>query len=245
MDAIAVQTDRPDEVIVVDNNSNDATAEIARSYKFVRLLRESRQGVVFARDCGFNAAKSSLLGRIDADTVLPPDWVERVKGFYADQQHSTYALTGGCFFYNVRCPRLARWWQGQIAFRANRLLMGHYILFGSNMAMPQHLWKSVKDKVCHIPDVHEDLDLAIHVHEFGYEITYLENLRVGVKMRRVRSNQAELWSNMMWWPRTLRKHGKRTWPLGLLGALILYIGAPAVIVAELLARLVGRPPLDE
>src|SRR5579885_2506952 len=76
LDAVAAQTVRPFEVIVVDNNSSDATAEVARSYSFVRVVREPRQGLAFARDAGFDAARGELIGRIDADTLLPPNWVE-------------------------------------------------------------------------------------------------------------------------------------------------------------------------
>lgn len=245
LEAIIAQTEKPDEVIVVDNNSNDATAEIARSYKFVRLLHEPRQGVVFARDCGFNAVKSDLIGRIDADTILPPDWIARVKEFYADKKAEQQALTGRAYFYNVRMPYFQGWMQGHIAFRFNRLLLGHHILFGSNMAMPRGLWQEVKNKVCHDLDVHEDLDLGIHLDRLGYKIIYDDNLRVGVKMRRVRSERGELWHNLLWWPRTLKRHGKKTWVFGLLGAVFIFIVAPLESVNEAIARLFARPPLDE
>ena len=225
LDSVAAQTLKPDEVIVVDNNSTDRTVKIARQYKFVTVIKESRQGVVFARDSGFNAAKSDLIGRIDADTVLPHDWVARVKSFFADPQHAEHGLTGGCYFYNIRFPHMCGWWQGQIAFRVNRLLLGHYILFGSNMALPKQMWLQVKDNVCDDIDVHEDLDLAIHLHRLGHPITYHESLKVGVKMRRVFENREELWPNLQWWPNTLKRHGIGTWRLGWIGAAFLYISS--------------------
>ena len=104
LDAIARQTVMPDEVIVVDNNSTDKTAEIAREYPFVKVLKEKRQGIVYARNRGFNAANSQFIGRIDSDTRLPRDWVGRVKCFYDDEKHLEEALTGGGYFYNVLFP---------------------------------------------------------------------------------------------------------------------------------------------
>jgi glycosyltransferase involved in cell wall biosynthesis len=80
LDAIAAQTVQPLEVIVVDNNSNDGTAAIAAAYPFVTLITIARQGVVYARDAGFDAAKGEIIGRIDADTHIAPDWLARRMG---------------------------------------------------------------------------------------------------------------------------------------------------------------------
>jgi glycosyltransferase involved in cell wall biosynthesis len=245
LDSIANQTEKPDEVIVVDNNSTDKTFQIAAAYPFVKVLKEKKQGVVFARDRGFNAASSDIIGRIDADSILPSGWVHYVKRFYREPDHTTHCLTGGCYFYNMRLPHFQGWFQGQMAFRFNRLLMGHYILFGSNMAIPKTIWKHVKDAVCHDTDVHEDLDLAIHVHRAGYKIAYREGLKVGVKMRRVRSNREELLENQMWWPKTLKRHGKKTWIFGWLGAIFLYSVSPLGKFAEKIATFFGRPSIPE
>ncbi|MES2971260.1 MAG: glycosyltransferase family A protein [Patescibacteria group bacterium] len=245
LDAIAKQTSPPDEVIVVDNNSTDRTVEIAKTYEFVTIIQEPKQGIVFARDSGFNAAKCDLIGRIDADSLLFPGWVHYVKRFYSEEHHKDHALTGGGIIYNLRFPRFAGWVQGQIAFRINRLLLGHYILFGTNMVIPKHLWDETKTLVCHYLDQHEDLDLAIHVNSLGYPITYRESLRVGLKVRRVRSNRRELLENMMWWPHTLKRHGRWTWVFGWLGAVLLYALSPIINLVEYVARVFGRKPLEE
>jgi glycosyltransferase involved in cell wall biosynthesis len=70
LESIAAQTVTPLEVIVVDNNSTDATVSIARSFPFVRVITAKCQGVIHARNRGFNAARGEIIGRIDADTRL-------------------------------------------------------------------------------------------------------------------------------------------------------------------------------
>lgn len=222
LDSIAKQTTKPFEVIVVDNNSTDNTVKIAKSYPFVRVIREPKQGRVFARDAGFNTAKGTIIGRIDADTILPPHWVRYVGSFYQNPNHINTALTGGCYFYNVAIPRIQGWFQGQIAFRWNKVLLGHYILFGSNMAMPLTMWRVVRDSVCDRNDQHEDLDLAIHVDEAGYSIAFHEGLKVGVRMNGAVIPAKQHLSYMMWWPNTLRFHGRWTWIFGWFGAVILW-----------------------
>jgi glycosyltransferase involved in cell wall biosynthesis len=246
LDAIAAQTVKPDEVVVVDNNSTDRTAEIVRKYPFARIVHESKQGRVYARNSGFDGAKSDIIGRIDADTMLPPDWVERVQDFYETEAHfEHYAYTGGATCYNIRLPRLNAWFQAQIAFRINRWLLGHYILFGSNMAMPKHMWRAVRSSVCLRNDIHEDLDLSIHLHGLGYKITYHAGNLVGIQLRRVRSGRQEFMENLMMWPTTLRVHGNKFWIVGWLGAVFYFFASYVLVLLEYIARVFGRKPLPE
>lgn len=241
LDTVAAQTVMPFEVIVVDNNSTDDTVNIAKSYPFVRVIKERKQGIVYARDAGFNAAKGNIIGRIDADTHLPNDWVEKVTDFYAKHENANSALTGGGFFYNVRMRRFNGWLLGQLAYRANRFVSGHYILWGSNMAFPTAMWKQVKSKVCLRQDIHEDMDLAIHVHELGYPIVYQETLRVGVYLKRVWQGRDKLHEHMQRWPKTLKVHQYKHWWVGTVGNLFLwYIAQPLIYLAEGIARLEGK-----
>jgi glycosyltransferase involved in cell wall biosynthesis len=72
------------EVIVVDDGSTDDTAgvvsEVAKSNPEVRLLQLARnQGRGFARRHGISQARGSYIATIDADIVLPPDWLSRCR----------------------------------------------------------------------------------------------------------------------------------------------------------------------
>lgn len=235
LDAVSKQTVQADQIILVDNNSTDATAAIASKYVNVQLLQEKRQGIVYARNAGFDAANGTLIGRIDADTVLPLTWVEDVKRFYALPENQNSCLTGSATFRNMPAPRVAGWLQKQLAFRLNRIALGHHILWGSNMVIPARVWKAVREDICPLSYIHEDIDLAIHVHKAGFQIVYHPGLRVSAVMRRVLTDRKALWPNLKWWPRTLRLHGKKTWPLTV-------FGAGGVYSLSLLVRLFkGRP----
>ncbi len=243
LDAVARQTVMPGEVIVVDNNSTDATAAIAARYPFVTLQREPEQGIVYSRNRGFDVASGDILARTDADVVLPDDWVERVRDFYADPQHADWGLSGNGRPNNLRFSRALGWLQGQIAFRTNRLLLGHYIFFGSNMALPRESWQKLRSEVCLRTDVHEDLDLAIHFHRAGGTISYHETLQVVGRAARLTTERDQLLGNLLLWPQTLRVHHLKAWVFGWLGAVLLYALSPLPLLVEKTARLFGRRPI--
>lgn len=244
LDALAAQTVKPLEVIVVDNNSTDKTATLARGYPFVRVLQEKQQGIVFARNRGFNAAKGNIIGRIDVDSRLPVDWVAQITDFYRFSAHRDYAITGGCTFYNVRLPRVDHWVTSQFVFRMNRLLVGHYILWGSNMALSRDAWQAVKGATCTRTDIHEDLDLSMHLHRRHFPIHYQSNLQVGARMPHVFDKGDGLWPYLKMWPRTLRVHGFKNWPGSYIGAAFLYVMQVVPRGLERIAVMAGRPPLN-
>lgn len=237
LEAITRQSAQAYEIIVVDNNSSDRTAAIARSFKGVRVVSESRQGRNFARDAGFNAARGEIIGRIDADIVLPEQWVAHVQHFYAQLGNKQKAWSGAGLFYNVHFARLVSFAYGLLAFRLNKLLLGHYTLWGSNMAITKAQWLAVRGTVCTRTDIHEDLDLAIHLHREHFQIVYDTTIKTRAELRRVQRERHELWQYLQWWPRTLRIHGNHAWFIcWFFGAFLLYMATYILVAADMLDR---------
>ena len=234
LDQIAAQTIKPNAVVIVDNNSTDETAKIAKSYKFVRMIKEPVQGIVQARNAGFEAVKEGIIARIDADTILPNDWVETVLEYYSLDQNLRTVITGRGYFTNVAFPSSKFWlfMSNLFVFRLNRFIAGHFILWGSNMALPVKLWKDVKSETCLLDNIHEDLDLAIHLNSRGTKIVYKSDLIVGVEMKRVFSNWRAVYGNLMWWPRTFRVHGSKRWVVGAVGAYFLLLMSIILIITN-------------
>lgn len=170
LDSIARQTDMPDEVIVVDNNSTDATAAIAHTYDFVTVIYETRQGRGYARTAGFDVATSMIIGRIDADSVLAPDWVARVRRTFADEAvDGVTGLARAAVLPRIQWPKsvLWTWMYTQWSVAEN----GYELMWGANMALRAGAWQAVRGKVCNDDRVvHEDQDLSFLVLLAGYTI---------------------------------------------------------------------------
>lgn len=232
LDAIAVQSVMPDEVIVVDNNSTDETAAIARRYPFVRLVHEKSQGIVFARNAGFDAATGELLARIDADTHIPSDWVATIQRFYEDRNHTQTVLTGGCYFYNLRTGRLTGRTYDFLVHRLNRVLLGYYFPWGSNSVVPAEAWAAVRDEVINQTDIHEDLDLGIHLAHADFKTEYISSFRVAAQAKRILTDHQELWPYLAWWPKTYQANHLLIWPFVWPLAGIVWLGSYWVLITE-------------
>jgi glycosyltransferase involved in cell wall biosynthesis len=74
------------EVIMVDNNSTDRSAEITRRYPQIRLLRESKPGAYAARNRGVAEASGDVVALTDSDCAPRTDWLERIAETMAESQ---------------------------------------------------------------------------------------------------------------------------------------------------------------
>lgn len=236
LDALALQTVQPLEVLVVDNNSTDQTAALAREYPFVRVLSAPEQGVVFATTTGYDSARGDIIARIDVDSVVPPTWLEHLVSFYAEPSNQRSAWTGPGDFKNVPLRPLVNFAYRLMAFGFNRLLTGIPTLWGSNMAMTAAQWNAVRAQVHCQNGLHEDLDVTIHLHQAGFTVQYDRHVPVRTSMRNL-ADRDGLWDYLQWWPQTLRLHGYKAWPLcWFFGGLLLYIATYLLVGIEAVKR---------
>ena len=208
LQAIAQQSVAPYEVIVVDNNSTDGTADIARRFDFVRVVREPRQGVVYARNRGFNAASGDVIGRIDADTLLPVSWVAQVQCIFANPDVS--AVSGAPHYYDFPLDKLADAIDLPLRAQLARKLKDSNFLWGANMAVRHSAWLKIRDELCQQSGLHEDFDLAIHLQAKGLNVAYDEMLVAGVSSRRIDTSFADYVRYTLVSPRTYALHHLRS-----------------------------------
>ncbi|OGG14842.1 hypothetical protein A2773_07120 [Candidatus Gottesmanbacteria bacterium RIFCSPHIGHO2_01_FULL_39_10] len=185
LSSLKKQTYKDFEIIVVDNNSTDKTAEIAQKYG-ARVVKENIQGMTPARERGFREAKAEIIARTDADTILPPNWLEEIYKSFQRNPKAVGIL--GIFtspykwLPDVLFSIYSKIWFCDLA----HLLTGHYSLIGPNMALKKSAWQKVKvhtdDKI-----VHEDIDLACHLAEIG-PIIYEPKITIVLSYRRITEN---------------------------------------------------------
>lgn len=183
LESLGRQEVLPDEIIVVDNNCIDKTIEICKEFP-VKVIQERRQGMIFARNSGFNSARYKIIARTDADAILPKDWIKKIKQNFS--ANNIDALGGAVFFYDL--PLSLKFFWEVFVFVGGRILKGN-VLIGPNMVITKNTWKKIRNKVClNETRVHEDTDLTIHIQKNGGIINYDKSLLVGMSGRRIKNN---------------------------------------------------------
>lgn len=208
------------EILVVDNRSSDRTAAIVERLVGqdgtgrLRLLRQdAEQGLIPTRNAGFEAASGDVLGRIDADTVIAPDWVQRVSGGLADGRIG--AATGPVSYYDLPHQRAAGIADDLARRGIRRLGTAYPFLYGSNMAMRADAWRQIRPSVCDDRDdrLHEDIDLSVHLYEAAIRVGYLPGMRASVSARRLFNSPSEFRDYTRRFERTYASHDVARWYL--------------------------------
>ncbi|MCC3268274.1 glycosyltransferase family 2 protein [Arthrobacter gengyunqii] len=162
--SLAAQSVPPLEIVVVDNNSTDSSAAVARRHG-ARVVFEAEPGIPAAAAAGYDAAAAEIIARCDADCLLPADWVQRIaESFAADPDLG--ALSGPGAFYGFPRPvsaALSVLYLGAY-YLAMASALAHLPLFGSNLALRRSAWEKVRSEVHrHDPEMHDDVCLSLHL----------------------------------------------------------------------------------
>ena len=158
------------EVIVVNNNSADATEQLATACN-VTCVNELKQGITNARNGGLAIAKGTYIINADADTIYPETWIDdMVNPLISD---SSICLTYGKFSFIpiAKTPRLVYFFYEYIS-DVNRKICQLYKeealnVYGFNSACRRLECLSV-DGFNHPAGTNEDGWLAIKLREKGY-----------------------------------------------------------------------------
>ncbi|MFP5251587.1 MAG: glycosyltransferase family 2 protein [Actinomycetes bacterium] len=187
LERLRTQTVAPLEVIVVDNGCLDDSAAVALAAG-ARVVQEPRPGTPAAAAAGYDAAAGDVIARCDADSVVPADWIERIRAAFAADP-ALQGLTGPGRFHDLppRWTAIASTAYALGTFVAGGAAIANVPLWGSNMALRRSTWTAVSPLVERDdPALHDDLDLTMRLGPCA-RLRFDRDLRVEVEGRIFRS----------------------------------------------------------
>ena len=159
------------DIVVVNNASTDRTRDVASGYPGVRVVDELEKGLVAARDGGLKVTTAELVANIDADTLVPPGWLDMVFDAF-ERDPKLVALSGPYVYYDLG------WWNQfliksfygltYLIYLLNRFVLRvGSVVQGGNFVFRRSAWLKVGGYNRAIKFYGEDTDVAVRLSKVG------------------------------------------------------------------------------
>lgn len=168
------------EILVVDSSS-DATPEIVKEYKNVRLIR-SEKGFSQQRNTGIKAASYDIIAFLDADGMATKNWPQTVHKAFQNPKISAIGGTGypppGTGYLGLCVSCIGHPAGGAIGFDANvtRSEKGIEFVAGCNCAFRREALTEVGGFDPNFYDGGEDIEISRRLRKKGYFLDYVPEL---------------------------------------------------------------------
>lgn len=179
LDALQNQDFKNFEIIVVDNNSTDKTAQIAKK-SGAKVISEPQKGVAFARQAGFVNAQGEIIVTTDADSLPPPNWLSKIYQTFS-QDPNIVAVTGFFEFYDS-----GFFFKTVFSFLSKLFFIITQLYSGTNIAVKKTAFQKIGGFDIRY-SVGEDIDICRRLKRVG-KVVRLWNLTVKTSSRRYRKN---------------------------------------------------------
>ena len=193
---LLAQTLPANEILVIDDGSLDATAEIAARYPSVTLVRHPHNsGLGAARNTGFSTARNELVASLDADCIPDPGWLAGLVRHFDDPK---VAGVGGRLIEGNqrtvadrwRCAHMRQDWGDQP-------LHNPRFLFGCNNMFRKSAVREAGGYDESMRTNGEDTDISRRLRDKGWDLLYdPEPLVVHLRHDTARSILDTYWR---WW----------------------------------------------
>jgi glycosyltransferase involved in cell wall biosynthesis len=84
LENIVPQLEEGDEIIIVDGGSTDDTVKIAHEYGAIVYINEGDSSIGLDRDIGVRKSSNPVIATLDADSIPPSGWLDRVRWNFED-----------------------------------------------------------------------------------------------------------------------------------------------------------------
>jgi GT2 family glycosyltransferase len=181
LEAIGAQTVKPGEIIMVDNGSTDASADIADAFvkkepETFKYALEKKRGPSSARNLGANKSHGNIIAFTDSDCVPNKNWLRNLVIGFKDPQIG--AVAGKIESYKAKtlydkfhAMFTLKGFTESDTFSEFSLVRGGFPT--ANLAVRSDVFKKISGFDETLPIYSEDYDLCARIYQIGSSIKYL------------------------------------------------------------------------
>jgi len=159
------------EIIVVNNNSNDNSSDVIKSFSNVKLVHEIEiQNAAAARNFGVKNAKGGIVAFIDADCIAASDWLSQ--GIQAFRKHSVSRIGGQVQVSPLSSNSSAiEILDALYSFCQRQLVDKYQVAMSGNMFIYKDIFEKLGGFKATFFEL-EDIEFGIRADTNGYSISY-------------------------------------------------------------------------
>ena len=204
LDSLNHSTYKDFEVIIIDNNSSEATISELNNYKknvgYNIKVVPSKKNLGFAKATNYSlkfiCEESKYILVLNNDTIVEQNCLLELFNYMEKASEKTYACTGKAFYYS---NKKAIWWAGMHPFGflrnvASRDDTSKYNKIRNNIKMITGAFMFVRTKLffkIHYDESFffgcEDYELSYRVKQMGYMMAYVPNAIIWHKVGKTRN----------------------------------------------------------
>jgi GT2 family glycosyltransferase len=171
IESLLAQTYAADEILVIDDGSQDATVEIVRRYPHVRLVHhDANRGLGATRNTAMRTAQNEFVASLDADCIAEPEWLASLISAMADPK---VAGVGGKLVEGVQANLADRWRGAHMAQEwGDSVVRNPKFLFGCNNLFRKSLVLEAGGYDERMRTNGEDSDLSARLRARGWDLLY-------------------------------------------------------------------------
>ena len=164
-----------DEIIIIDDGSNDKTKEILKKYenRITIIENKTNQGLGFSRNLAISKSKNQLVASIDADVEPEKKWLLKL---YETQKKFGSAICGGRLFEKYKDKNIYNMWRHihgtQNPFGDKIIENLGDTVSGSNTLLNKEVWSNVGGYLNQYKTNGEDVTFCRKLVISKYKISY-------------------------------------------------------------------------
>jgi glycosyltransferase involved in cell wall biosynthesis len=188
LETLTLQTYKQFEVLVIEDGSTDAAADIVFSFSDkldIKYFVKINEGQGFTRNFGFERAKGDYFIVFDSDCLIPENYLQIVNDSLAkdpldayggpDAAHHSFTPVQKAISHAMTSPFTTG------GIRGNKKGIGQFHPRSFNMGISRRVWENAGGFI--ITRLGEDIEYSIRIHAMGYKIGLIPDAIVYHKRR--------------------------------------------------------------